>query len=115
MRPRVILPHAAIAVLASVLLGAGLAILPASAHEVRPAYLQIEEDTPGEFNVLFKTPMRRRRPPRLSVAFSDQVEAITPVVSRMTGDAMIQTWRIRAIDAARGAVDPRDRRPQERR
>ena len=29
-----------------------------SAHEVRPAYLELREVAPGEFSVLFKTPMR---------------------------------------------------------
>ena len=27
------------------------------AHEVRPAYLNLKEETPGSFDVLFKTPM----------------------------------------------------------
>ena len=30
----------------------------AFAHEVRPAYLDLREDAPGSFDVLFKTPMR---------------------------------------------------------
>ena len=72
--------------------GPGFASLVA-AHEVRPAYLQIEEDAPGEFNVLFKTPMRGEMRLDLSVAFSGKVENLTPVVSRPTGDAMVQTWR----------------------
>lgn len=95
--------------LAAFALVAGMAMPgPASAHEVRPAYLQIEEDAPGEFNVLFKTPMRGEMRLDLSVAFSGKVENLTPVVSRPTGDAMVQTWRFRAIDPLLGqsvAVD----------
>ena len=30
----------------------------AAAHEVRPAYLELREEKPGEFSVLFKTPMQ---------------------------------------------------------
>ena len=30
----------------------------ASAHEVRPAYLSVQEEAPNEFSVLFKTPMQ---------------------------------------------------------
>ena len=75
---------------------------PAGAHEVRPAYLAIEEDTPGEFNVLFKTPMRGDLRLDLSVAFSGKVENLTPIVSRPTGDAMVQTWRLKAIEPLAG-------------
>jgi hypothetical protein len=38
----------------------------------------------------------------LSVAFSGEVENLTPVVSRSTGDAMVQTWRLRAIEPLPG-------------
>ena len=34
-----------------------LSPLPGHAHEVRPAYLDLSEDRPGEFSVLWKTPM----------------------------------------------------------
>jgi hypothetical protein len=74
----------------------------AEAHEVRPAYLAIEEAAPGEFDVLFKTPMRGDMRLDLSVVFSGKVENLTPVVSRPTGDAMVQTWRIEAIEPLAG-------------
>jgi hypothetical protein len=61
---------------------------PAATHEVRPAYLALEEVAPGEFDVLFKTPMRGDLRLDLAVAFSGRVETLTPVVSRATGDAM---------------------------
>jgi hypothetical protein len=75
---------------------------PAAAHEVRPAYLALEEVAPGEFEVLFKTPMRGDMRLDLSVAFSGRVENLTPVVSRATGDAMVQSWRLRAIEPLAG-------------
>ena len=34
-----------------------LAVLVASAHEARPAYLEIKETAPGQFNVLWRTPV----------------------------------------------------------
>jgi hypothetical protein len=34
-----------------------LAVSVASAHEARPAYLEIKETTPGQFNVLWRTPV----------------------------------------------------------
>jgi len=74
----------------------------AAAHEVRPAYLQIEEDKPGEFNVLFKTPMQGDLRLALLVLFSGKVENMTPMVSRPTGSAMVQTWRMRAVEPLAG-------------
>ncbi len=72
------------------------------AHEVRPAYLELREAALGTFDVLFKTPMQGDLRLSLSVTFTGRVEALTPVLSRPTGDAMVQTWRIRAADGLAG-------------
>jgi hydrogenase/urease accessory protein HupE len=72
------------------------------AHEVRPAYLDLTEDVPGSFEVLFKTPMQGDLRLALNVSFSGRVEKTSPVVSRMTGDAMVQTWHAKAIDPLTG-------------
>jgi len=79
-----------------------LASVGASAHEVRPAYLSVQEEAPGEFNILFKTPMQGDARLALKALFSGKVENLTPIVSRPTGDAMVQTWRIRAIESLAG-------------
>jgi hypothetical protein len=76
------------------------ATAPAAAHEVRPAYLELTERAPGVFDVLFKTPMQGDFRLALSVAISGQVEPTTPVVSRVAGNAMVQTWQIRAAALA---------------
>jgi hydrogenase/urease accessory protein HupE len=73
-----------------------LAPLPVRAHEVRPAYLDISEDRPGEFGVLWKTPMLGEMRLALDPVFSGPVEALTPVTSQLTGSAAVQTWRVRA-------------------
>jgi hydrogenase/urease accessory protein HupE len=72
------------------------------AHEVRPAYLELVEDEPDTFTVLFKTPMLGDLRLALSVAFSGPVDPITPVVSRASGDALVQTWRARTSRPLRG-------------
>jgi len=74
----------------------------ASAHEVRPAYLDVRESEPGMFSVLLKTPMQGDARLALSAAFSGDVVKLTPVVSRPTGDAMLQTWQIRAAEPLEG-------------
>jgi hydrogenase/urease accessory protein HupE len=74
----------------------------AAAHEVRPAYLDIREETPGVFSVLLKTPMQGDARLALSAAFSGKVDTLTPMVSRPTGNAMLQTWQIRAVEPLEG-------------
>jgi hydrogenase/urease accessory protein HupE len=65
------------------------------AHEVRPAYLDLREDRPGEFSALLKTPMVGEMRLALEPAFSGPVETLSPVTARRTGDAVVQTWRLR--------------------
>ena len=80
-------------------------LLPAAqafAHEVRPAYLDLREKAPGIFDVLFKTPMRGDARLALDVSFSGRVQMATPVISRMTDNAMVQTWRLSANEQLGG-------------
>jgi len=72
------------------------------AHEVRPAYLELRETAPGLFYVLFKTPMRGDARLALDVGFSGRTERVTPVMSRVTDNAMVQTWRLAATEPLAG-------------
>jgi hydrogenase/urease accessory protein HupE len=78
-----------------------LSPLAGHAHEVRPAYLDLREDRLGEFSVLWKTPMLGEMRLALDPAFSGPIEKLTPVTARKAGDAVVQTWRLRA-DGLRG-------------
>jgi hydrogenase/urease accessory protein HupE len=75
--------------------------LPGHSHEVRPAYLDLREDRPGEYSVLWKTPMLGEMRLALDPAFSGPVETLTPVATQTTGNAAVRTWRLRA-DRLRG-------------
>ena len=79
-----------------------LTVASACAHEVRPAYLSVEEKKPGEFSVLFKTPMQGNARLALSALFSGKVEHSSPVISRRTDDAMVQTWQMRTVEPLSG-------------
>jgi hydrogenase/urease accessory protein HupE len=79
-----------------VALAALLSPVASFGHEVRPAYLDLREDRPGEFGILWKTPMLGEMRLALHPAFSGPVEALTPVATQMTGSAALQTWRLRA-------------------
>ena len=80
-----------------------LCSVPATeAHEVRPAYLEVREVKASEFAVLWKTPMQGDLRLALSPAFSGRTELLTPVMTRRTGDAAVQSWRFRALQPLRG-------------
>ena len=69
--------------------------VPAAAHEMRPAYLELRETRAGEFSVLWKTPMRGEARLALMPEFSGATEA-TPAVTRAVAGAAVQTWTLRA-------------------
>ena len=97
--------RAAIGYLWAIVLAVAIALLlseRASAHEVRPAYLSIQEEAPNEFSVLFKTPMQGDARLALKALFSARIETMTPIVSRPTGDAMVKTWQVRTLEPLAG-------------
>jgi hydrogenase/urease accessory protein HupE len=79
-----------------------LVAAPAAAHEVRPAYLEVREERAGEFSVLWKTPMRGAMRLALQPEFSGRIEVLVPPATRLTDDAAVQTWRLRAVDPLPG-------------
>lgn len=79
-----------------------LAAAPTSAHELRPAYLEIRETAPGELTVLWKTPMVGDRRLGLNVEIAGEMRT-APVVSRVVAGAMVQQWNARIL-ALRGST-----------
>ena len=75
-----------------------LAVLPlaALAHEARPAYLELREAAPRNFTVLWKTPMQGDLRLALVAEFSQGVQATSPVLTRRTPGAAVQTWSVRS-------------------
>lgn len=76
--------------------------VPASGHEVRPAFLELREQRPGELSVVWKTPRRGEMRLALQPVLSGRTEVVRPVETRLTDGAAVQTWRLRAIDPLRG-------------
>lgn len=74
----------------------------AHGHEVRPAYLELREASPGEFSVLWKTPMRGEMRLALSPEFSGRTENLAPIAMRHGESAAVQTWRMKAVEPLRG-------------
>lgn len=78
--------------------------MPAVAHEVRPAYLEMKEVAPGEFEVLWKTPARGDLRLALEPEFSMASTDLGPRQRRGTGTAVIETWRMRTAAPLRGTT-----------
>jgi hydrogenase/urease accessory protein HupE len=72
------------------------------AHELRPAYLEVREEDPGEFGVLWKVPARGEMRLALSPEFSGRSELLVPVATRRSDAASVETWRFRAVEPLRG-------------
>ncbi len=70
--------------------------VPAHAHELRPAYLELHETKLDEFSVLWKTPMLGDMRLSLAPDFSGETKAISEVVTRKPTGAAVQTWTLRA-------------------
>jgi hydrogenase/urease accessory protein HupE len=82
--------HLAIALVA--LLGPSVC----AAHEVRPSFLELREMSPGEFSVLWKTPMLGDARLALEPGFPGDVTSVSPRITRTPPGAAIQTWAVRA-------------------
>jgi hypothetical protein len=75
----------------------------AAADELRPAYLELREQSPGEFELLWKTPMQGDLRLALTPKFSGATVELTTVSTRQTAkSAAVQTWRLRAVEPLRG-------------
>jgi hypothetical protein len=77
-----------------------LPLAAAVAHEVRPAYLELSEERPGEFSVLWKVPMQGEMRLGLTPRFSGETQSSMPI-SRTVSGAAIETWTLNAA-ALRG-------------
>jgi hydrogenase/urease accessory protein HupE len=71
-----------------------LAGVGASAHEVRPAYLQVQEDAPGRFSVTWKQPVMGEVALRLVPHLSNGWLEAAPAEEYLTPVFRIRIWRV---------------------
>lgn len=71
-----------------------LIAIPVWAHEVRPAYLELQETGTNSFHVLWKTPMRGDQRLALMPVFSGETRNATSIVTRQQNGAALQTWQL---------------------
>jgi hypothetical protein len=92
------------ALLVSLWLGL-LAVTPGAwAHESRPAYLEINETTPGRYAVLWRAPLLSGMRLPVVLKFPDEVRTVTEPALRELPDSLIER---RLIDADGGLAGKR--------
>jgi hydrogenase/urease accessory protein HupE len=79
-----------------------LAVLPGAwAHETRPAYLELKETAPGQYSVLWRTPVLSGRRLPVALKLPDDVRDLRePVVQELT-DSLLER---RSIDTGPGGL-----------
>jgi hydrogenase/urease accessory protein HupE len=87
--------------LAGLLLAVLLAIPPAQAHEVRPAYLEIKETGPNEFSVLWRTPVLSGMRLPIVLKLPDDVKNLREPSAQELADSLVER---RVIDASPGGL-----------
>ena len=79
--------------LAAHLLALLLVPIAASAHEARPAYLAVSETSPGQFSILWRTPVLAAMRLPVVLALPDRVRDIKePVVSELADSQVERRW-----------------------
>lgn len=73
----------------------------ASAHESRPAYLELEEITPNHYRVIWRTPTLSGMPFPVFLKLPDNTSNVTEPVSQDLSDSLIER---RMIDASLGGL-----------
>jgi hydrogenase/urease accessory protein HupE len=68
----------------------------ATADEIRPAYLELREEAPGEFAVTWQTPMQGDVRLALEPEFSGEAVALSPATVQTIAGNAVATWRLRA-------------------
>jgi hydrogenase/urease accessory protein HupE len=66
----------------------------AAAHELRPAFLELTETAPDEFEVLWKVPTRGEARLALDATLPETCEETTPRTVSDTGSAVSSRWRV---------------------
>ena len=69
-----------------------LATAAASAHEVRPAYLQLEATSSGTWEVLWKQPVLQDRRLPIDPVFPEDCELTPTGRPELTGGALLERW-----------------------
>lgn len=102
-------PERILGVLAFCLL-AFLLALPASAHEIRPAALELTEQSEGTVSVVWKQPILSGRKLKMRPVLPDQCPPPAATSQTISGDAIVESWQVHCkLDTGRITIEGLDR------
>ena len=70
----------------------------ANADEIRPGYLELNEESPNTYSVIFKIPQKRWQKPLLTIHFPDSCTNKTSITSQQINSSLLQRWYIHCAD-----------------
>ncbi|PZM14389.1 HupE/UreJ family protein [Rhizobium tubonense] len=70
----------------------------AVAHEIRPAYLQIDQTGPSRYSVIWRTPLLSGMRLPIALRFPDEVRDVTPPAEHELSDSLVQTRIVETTD-----------------
>jgi hydrogenase/urease accessory protein HupE len=76
----------------------------ASAHELDPGFLQLNETAAGIYDVMWKVPTTGGRRMPLDPVFPDECTATSPITSRPSGTGFMERWTIECASGLVGAT-----------
>ncbi|MCK4674851.1 MAG: HupE/UreJ family protein, partial [Gammaproteobacteria bacterium] len=68
------------------------------ADEIRPGYLEVNEESPGTYSVIWKVPVKPGRNLLLKTHFPDSCVNKTAITTRKINAAILQNWYIQCVD-----------------
>src|SRR6476646_9404675 len=73
-----------------------------NAHESRPSYLEIDETTPGRYDVIWRTPLNAGMRLPVVLKFSEDVSNVTEPAVRELPDSLVERRIIKVSDSIAG-------------
>src|SRR6476646_11055907 len=73
-----------------------------NAHESRPSYLEIDETTPGRYDVIWRTPLNAGMRLPVVLKFSEDVSNVTEPAVRELPDSLVERRIIELTDSLAG-------------
>jgi len=73
-----------------------------AADEIRPGYLELKEETPGTFSVLWKVPQIKNQRPVIEAHFPTGCSNKSEIISQVINNAILKRWYIHCIDSIHG-------------
>ncbi|MBP1882511.1 HupE/UreJ family protein [Sinorhizobium mexicanum] len=100
MSLRILLPATLWHLLGCLALAVFASTLNAAAHEIRPAYLQIDETAPGRYTVTWRTPIFSGMRLPVVLRFPEGVRNVTAPAVRDLPDSLVETRLIETVDGS---------------